>query len=49
MSEGEKKERKGQSFDMYTFFSRKDVILAGILILVLLLYVLSFFLTPGHA
>lgn len=32
-------EDKGVTFDMYHFFSRKDVLFAGALILLLLIYV----------
>lgn len=42
------KNEKGQNFDMYHFFSRKDVILVAIVILALLLYFLSYFFTGSE-
>lgn len=39
----------GATFDMYHFFSRKDVILAAIVIIVLLLYALFQFFTGSQA
>jgi hypothetical protein len=36
--EKEQKPGDGKSFDMYHFFSRKDVWVAGIVILILLVY-----------
>ncbi|MCB9991031.1 MAG: hypothetical protein H6867_06590 [Rhodospirillales bacterium] len=41
-------EEKGATFDMYHFFSRKDVLLAAAVIVALLLYVLFKVLTSGH-
>lgn len=40
---------KGQTFDMYHFFSRKDVILVAAVIIALLLYFISkhFTVTPA--
>lgn len=40
---------QGQDFDMYHFFSRKDVILAIILLLALLLYLVGTSLFGGEA
>ncbi len=37
------KKKDGVTFDMYHFFSRKDVILAVLVILAFLLYALSLF------
>ena len=45
--ETEETEGKGATFDMYHFFSRKDVLLAGAVILLLLLYVLFQILKSG--
>ena len=42
-----KKSDKGANFDMYHFFSRKDVILAGLVILLLLLFALYKMMTGG--
>lgn len=42
-------EEKGGTFDMYHFFSRKDVLLAGVLILALLIYALYRFLAGASA
>ncbi len=51
MSEDKVEQNKddGARFDMYHFFSRKDVILAAIVILALLIYALFYFFTSGQA
>jgi len=47
MSEKAGKEEKGATFDMYHFFSRKDVVFAAVLILALLVYLLFHFVMSG--
>ncbi len=49
MSDQNTEKDKGATFDMYHFFSRKDVILAAAVIVGLLLYVLFRFFTGAHA
>lgn len=48
MSENDTKKEDGATFDIYHFFSRKDVILAGLVIIGLLLFALFKFLS-GNA
>lgn len=48
MSE-ENKDENGKTFDMYHFFSRKDVILAAIVILALLIYFVVSHFSPATA
>ena len=50
MSEKEEQpEEKGAEFDMYHFFSRKDILLVVLLIVILLAYVLyNMFMMAGH-
>ncbi len=48
-SQDEDDSDKSVTFDMYHFFSRKDVLLAGLLILALLLYVVFRFLSGASA
>jgi len=36
-----------KSFDMYHFFSRKDMVLAGAVIIILLILILAYFLKPA--
>ena len=43
------KDDKGATFDMYHFFSRKDVIVAAVFIIALLIYLLFRFMTGSHA
>lgn len=52
MSKDDQKDKplkEGQNFDMYHFFSRKDVILVVIVIVALLLYLLSAYFTGNPA
>lgn len=49
MSEDEKKEEILKTFDMYHFFSRKDVILAIIFIVAFLIFTLTILLYPQVA
>ena len=49
MTNDEKKTEKGMTFDMYHFFSRKDVLLAAAVIISLLLYFLFRFFTGPAA
>lgn len=43
------KDDKGATFDMYHFFSRKDVILAAAVIVALLLYLMFRFMTGSNS